>query len=166
MGQGWLSLPTGGVAALRARASGNSPSFYDHLADNFSAALNTGPIFQGIHQAVELDQRMYGLVTLTDAALALLSTPGDFIINPVMADMAVQVASAWGVTTHGALAIPAELKALHVGGPSSSRDAIVICERQSHSAEESLGDVAAREPDGSLIFALEGLLLKTIASLQ
>jgi len=161
----WLPLPAGGAVGLREKASGNSPSFYDHLADNFSAALNTGPIFQGIQQAVELDRRFYGLVTLTDAALALLSTPGDFIINPVMADMAVQVASAWGVTTHGALAIPAELEALHVGGPSSSRDAIVICERLDHSAEESLVNIAVRQPNGKLIFALEGLLLKTIARL-
>ncbi len=162
---GKLELPAGGVAALRERASGSTPSFYDHLADNFSAALNTGPIFQGIQQAVELEECFYGLVTLTDAALALLATPGDFIINPVLADMAVQVASAWGVTTHGVLAIPAELEALQVSRPTGHRDAVVICKRRSVSDEESLLDIAVREPDGQLVFALDGLLLKTIARL-
>jgi acyl transferase domain-containing protein/NAD(P)-dependent dehydrogenase (short-subunit alcohol dehydrogenase family) len=139
-----------------------SASFYSMLDEKFYRALKTGPVFRGVRATIEDGDTFYSLVTLTTQALAALEQPGEFVFNPVLADMAVQVAAAWAMIRHNAMEIPFEIGTLHVAGTISSEDAVVICKEIEITGEKSTMDVAVRNLDGSLIMTLNGLVLKTI----
>jgi hypothetical protein len=136
------------------------------LDQNFAHILRTGPVFRGIRATVEIDDLFLGAVTLTDDANALLEIPGQFVFNPVLADMAVQVVAVYAMQKHRVLAIPYELGSLHVGGPARGRSAIVVCRPHECTREATTVDLAVREPEGRLIFALDRLVLKTIERSQ
>ncbi|MBN2530162.1 MAG: acyltransferase domain-containing protein [Deltaproteobacteria bacterium] len=139
-----------------------SASFYGMLDEKFYRALKTGPVFRGVRATIEDGDMFYSTVTLTTQALAALEQPGNFVFNPVLADMAVQVAAAWAMIRHNAMEIPFEIGTLHVAGAIHSTDAVVICREIEITKEKSTMDVAVRNLDGSLIMTLNGLVLKTI----
>ncbi len=154
------------LKALDAAIEKTGPSFYNLLDEKFSHALKTGPIFRGIRSTTERGELFFGAVTLTDAAVWSFEVPGKFVVNPVLADMAVQVACAWAMITHDVMAIPFEIGRLHAAGETRERDAIVICRAKELGAEKTIVDVAVRELDGRLVFAMEDLVLSTIAGGQ
>jgi len=154
------------LKALRAAARTSTLPFYTLLDEKFSHALKTGPVFRGILATIEKGDYFYSLVTLTDEAVAQIEIPGRFVINPVLADMAVQVASAWSMQTHNVMAIPFEFGTLNVAGKTSGREAVVICRSIESTPEHMVVDVAVREPDGSLVFSVDRMVLKTIARLD
>ncbi|MBN2673273.1 MAG: KR domain-containing protein, partial [Deltaproteobacteria bacterium] len=139
-----------------------SASFYSMLDEKFYKALKTGPVFRGVRATLEDGDMFYSTVTMTTQALAALEQPGEFVFNPVLADMAVQVAAAWAMIRYNAMEIPFEIGTLHVAGTINSSDAVVICKEKEINAEKSTMDVAVRNLDGSLIMTLNGLVLKTI----
>ncbi len=150
--------------SLLSKASMDSaPSFYGMLDTKFSHALKTGPIFRGIGATLLRDERFLGAVTLTDDAVWSFEIPGEMVFNPVLADMAVQVACAWTMTTHNVMAIPFEIGRLHVAGESRARDAVVICRSRQMDAEKTIVDVAVRELDHRLVLTMDGLVLSTIS---
>ncbi|MDJ0762232.1 MAG: beta-ketoacyl synthase N-terminal-like domain-containing protein [Myxococcota bacterium] len=151
-------LKTLGLAAKDATAS-----FYSLLDGKFSHALKTGPIFRGVWSTVERKGQFFGAVRLTDAAMGALAVPGEFVFNPVLADMAVQVACAWAMITHNVMAIPNEIGQLHIENKTRVRDAIVICQKEQLSEDKTIVNVAVREPDHRLILTMDRLVLSTIA---
>ena len=140
--------------------------FYRYLDEKFSHALKTGPIFRGIVSTVEEDGIYYSLVSLTKDAVTSFELPGEFKFNPVLADMAVQVASAWNMKKLAVMAIPAEIESFNIFARSSSTDSVVICRAVEITPSQSTFDVAVYEKDGRLIFTMDKLLLKTIAGLS
>ncbi len=148
------------------RSKSEKNYFYDYLDEKFSHALKTGPIFRGIVSTVEDKGIYYSTVTLTKDAVASFAVPGEFKFNPVLADMAVQVASAWNMKKQDVMAIPAEIESFNVFGKTNSTDSIVVCRMVEMTPAQSTFDVAVFERDGSLIFTMEKLLLKTIAGLE
>jgi acyl transferase domain-containing protein/NAD(P)-dependent dehydrogenase (short-subunit alcohol dehydrogenase family) len=140
--------------------------FYSMLDQNFSHALDTGPIFRGILATLESNSCFHAYCTLTPDAAAITAVPGDFVINPVVADMAVQVASAWSMMTHKVMAIPFEIGTLHVADGSLKQDAVVICRAHESTPEQAVVDVAVRDLDGTLLFAFDKIILKTIARIE
>ena len=149
--------------SLREEGSSTGASFYNMLDSKFSGALKTGPVFRGLRAAMEKGDMFYSTVTITDEAAALLEVPGEFVFNPVLADMAVQVAAAWAMIRHDVMEIPFEIGALHVARDLSGRDAVVICRALEITAEQSVMDLAVRDLDGNLILGMERLVLKSIA---
>ncbi|MCP4678615.1 MAG: acyltransferase domain-containing protein [Deltaproteobacteria bacterium] len=154
------------LKALDAAIEKTGPSFYNLLDEKFSHALKTGPIFRGIRSTTERGGLFFGAVTLTDDAVWSFEVPGKFVVNPVLADMAVQVACAWAMINHDVMAIPFEIGRLHAAGETRERDAIVICRAKELGAEKTIVDVAVRELDGRLVLAMEDLVLSTIAGGQ
>ncbi len=149
--------------ALEAASVGAQASFYSLLDNKFSHALKTGPVFRGIRTTIERDDKFLGAVTLTDEAVWSFEIPGEFAFNPVLADMAVQVACAWAMIKYDVMAIPFEIGRLHVGGETRSPDAVVICRAVKIGPEKTIVDLAVREPDGRLVLAMDKLVLSTIA---
>ncbi|MCP4605616.1 MAG: acyltransferase domain-containing protein [Proteobacteria bacterium] len=149
--------------ALLASKERSGPPFYDFLDEHFSHALKTGPIFRGISATVERDDLFFGSVTLTDEAAWSFEIPGNFVFNPVLADMAVQVACALAMKKHRVMAIPFEIGRLHVAGETSNRDAIVICRPIDLGDEKTVVDLAIRELDGRLVLSMDRLVLSTIS---
>ena len=139
-----------------------SASFYSMLDEKFYRALKTGPVFRGVRATFEDGDMFYSTVTMTTQALAAMEQPGRFVFNPILADMAVQVAAAWAMIRYNAMEIPFEIGTLHVAGAINSEDAVVICREIDINKEKSTMDVAVRNLDGSLIMTLNGLVLKTI----
>ncbi len=160
-----LELDDKRLRKLRQVAAETEVPFYTTLDERFSHALDTGPVFRGITATLEESDRYYALTRLTDEAMAVAAVPGRFVINPVLADMAVQAASSWSMLRYDVMAIPFEIGALHVEGASASRDAVVICQELESSPETSVVNVVVRELDGRLIFAFDRLTLKAIAGL-
>ncbi|HPV20997.1 MAG TPA: polyketide synthase dehydratase domain-containing protein, partial [bacterium] len=103
---------------------------------------------------------------LTKDAVASFAIPGEFKFNPVLADMAVQVASAWNMKKQDVMAIPAEIESFNVFEKTSSTDSVVVCRMVDMTPAQATFDVAVFERDGKLIFTMEKLLLKTIAGLE
>ena len=153
-------------ALQAASGAAGEASFYSLLDRNFSSALRTGPVFRGIQSTVERGDRFLGLVTLTEEAAAMLEVPGGFEFNPVLADMAVQVACSWAMQTHQVMAIPAEVGEMDVESRSHARQAVVVCRALELSPEQTVVNVAVRELDGKLVFGLDRLVLKTIARIE
>jgi hypothetical protein len=141
-----------------------SASFYSLLDSKFYKALKTGPVFRGVRAVLEEGNIFYSLVTMTSQGCAALAMPGEFVFNPILADMAVQVAAAWAMQRHDAMEIPFEIASLQVAGQMNSLDALVICEEVSITDKESTINVAVRNTDGSLILTMDKLVLKTIMS--
>ncbi|MBN2715563.1 MAG: KR domain-containing protein, partial [Deltaproteobacteria bacterium] len=139
-----------------------SASFYSTLDEKFFKALKTGPVFRGVRATIEDGDMFYSTVTMTTQALAAMEQPGRFVFNPILADMAVQVAAAWAMIRCNAMEIPFEIGTLHVAGAINSEDAVVICKEIEITKAQSKMDVAVRNLDGSLIMTLNGLVLKTI----
>ncbi len=161
-----LDFTSEDLQALRDAKSQVGPSFYNLLDSKFSEGLSTGPIFRGLHATVERNGLFFGLVSLTDDALAMLETPGKFEFNPILADMAVQVTCTWAMVRHQVLAIPAEIDTLSVLGKTEQRDAVVICAARDINPEQTVVDIAVRELDNRLIMAVDRLVLKTILHLD
>ncbi|MFH1436567.1 MAG: KR domain-containing protein, partial [Pseudomonadota bacterium] len=148
---------------LRQIAGSARLPFYSYLDEKFSSSLKTGPVFRGIRATLEQGENFYALVELTQEARSLMAIPGEFVINPVLADMAVQVACAWGMKTHDVMAIPFEIGELHANGPTIEKDAVVVCRAHEKSADRFDLDVVVRRLDGSIVHVLEHLVLKSIA---
>ena len=138
-------------------------SFYGLLDQNFGKVLKTGPVFRGIQATVRSGDYFLGRVSLTDDAMALLQIPGKFVMNPVLADMAVQVVAAMAMQKHRVMAIPFEIGSLHIGGPTPGSEAIVICQTLDLTADETVVNLAVRDLEGQLIFAMDRLVCKAIA---
>ncbi len=139
-----------------------SASFYDLLDRKFFRALKTGPVFRGVRATLEDGDMFYSTVTLTSAAQAALAVPGEFVFNPVLADMAVQVAAAWVMLRHDVMEIPFEIGTLNAAGPLTGEDAVVICHKNRIADDESSMDVVVRNMDGSLVMTMTDLVLKAI----
>jgi NAD(P)-dependent dehydrogenase (short-subunit alcohol dehydrogenase family) len=153
------------LKALRSASYEAVAPFYTKLDSQFSKALKTGPIYRGIRATMEKDKLFYALVELTPEARALLETPGHFVLNPVLADMAVQVACAWSMQALDVMAIPFEFGHVHVGEAKTDCEAVVICRAMEMNREQTLEDVAVRSLDGRLIFSFNRVTLKTIADM-
>jgi malonyl CoA-acyl carrier protein transacylase/NAD(P)-dependent dehydrogenase (short-subunit alcohol dehydrogenase family) len=154
------------IKALRDAVSNGGSSFYHTLDQHFSHALKTGSVFRGIRSAKEIDGQFYSLVTLTEDAAASIAIPGEFVFNPVLADMAVQVAVVWHMQQLEVMAIPFGIDNLYVAGKTRARDAVVVCRRLEMNEDKAVVDLCVRELDGRLILAMDGLTLKTIARLE
>ena len=122
----WINFDISEIDKLF-RSKSEKNYFYDYLDEKFSHALKTGPIFRGIVSTVEDKGIYYSTVTLTKDAVASFAVPGEFKFNPVLADMAVQVASAWNMKKQDVMAIPAEIESFNVFGKTNSTDSIVVC---------------------------------------
>jgi NAD(P)-dependent dehydrogenase (short-subunit alcohol dehydrogenase family) len=154
------------VETLRAGVRNGGAAFYRRLDENFAHALKTGRVFRGIRSTAEIGDLYYSLVSLTDEAAASLEIPGEFVFNPVLADMAVQVAVSWHMQREDVIAIPFGIDNLYVADRTRERDAIVVCRRVEMKPEQSVVDLSVRELDGRLILAMDRLTLKTIARLD
>ena len=158
-----LSFTARDLLALHGAAQDAETPFYELLDREFRHALDTGPIFRGIRSTRHQDECFLSLVSLGDEAAALLAIPGEFVFNPVLADMAVQTGCAWAMITHRVMAIPWELGGVEVHGETQDREAVVICRAIQLSPKQSVLDITVREPDGRPVFQLDRLVLKTIA---
>jgi hypothetical protein len=136
---------------------------YTLLDDRFAPTLGLGPIFRGIRSTEHTGDRYLGLLSLTDEAMAALALPGRFAFQPVLADLAMQVAMSWALEEHGRLALPSALAGLHVLGPSREREAIVICKARDLRADRITVDLLLREPDMRPVLMLEQLVLSAVA---
>jgi hypothetical protein len=161
-----LDFTAAEVDTLRAAIQNGGAAFYRMLDENFAHALKTGRVFRGIRSTAEIDDLYYSLVSLTDEAAASLAIPGQFVFNPVLADMAVQVAVSWHMQRENVIAIPFGIDNLYVADRTRERDAIVVCRRVEMQPEQSVVDLSVRELDGRLILAMDRLTLKTIAHLD
>ena len=92
----------------------------------------------------------------------MFAVSGNFIINPVVADMAIQTAAAWRIERINIMAIPFGIGELKVFNQTSVRDAIVICKEHKITETESVMDIIVREINGKLIFTMDEVILKTI----
>jgi len=152
------------LLSLHGAAQQDQARFYTLLDEHFSHALASGPVFRGIRSTRQVGDRFLALVTLTHEAVAAVALPGDYRLNPVLADMAVQVAAAQAMLGHHVMAIPWEIEAVRIFGASREREAVVVCRARELGRERSVADLVVREPDGRPIFALDGLVLRTIAA--
>ncbi|MCK9522068.1 MAG: acyltransferase domain-containing protein [Proteobacteria bacterium] len=159
-----LKITKKDLATLTTQSYQKSADFYDLLDTRFYKALKTGPVFRGVRATMEKGDLFFSTVTMTSQADAVMETPGEFVFNPILADMAVQVAAAWAMMRHNTMEIPFEIGALQVAGVIQGRDAIVICREKEITAEQAIVDLAVRNPDGSLIMTMDNLVLKTIMS--
>jgi acyl transferase domain-containing protein/NAD(P)-dependent dehydrogenase (short-subunit alcohol dehydrogenase family)/acyl carrier protein len=162
----WIKFDGKKVMELFNSSKKEKSSFYNYLDEKFSHALKTGPIFRGIVSTVEDDEIYYSLVSLTKDAVTSFAVPGEFKFNPVLADMAVQVASAWNMKKQDVMAIPFEIEKFNVFADTTSSDSVVVSRIVKMTPEESTFDVAVFEKDGTLIFTMDKLTLKTIAGLE
>ncbi|MBW2276371.1 MAG: polyketide synthase dehydratase domain-containing protein [Deltaproteobacteria bacterium] len=151
---------------LRAAVHNGGAAFYERLDRDFSHALKTGRVFRGIRSTAELGDRYLSLVTLTEEAASSIEIPGEFVFNPVLADMAVQVAVAWNMQRLDVMAIPFGIDNLYVAGKTRQRDAVVVCREVEMNPEQTVVDLSVRELDGRLILSMDRLTLKTIARLD
>ncbi len=161
-----LEFSKADLKALTQASNNGGISFYTLLDETFSHALKTGPVFRGVQSVVERNGNFLGAVTLTDEALSVFELPGKLVFNPVLADMAVQIASAWAMEKKEVMAIPRTIGRLHVAGETRNRDAIVICRAKEISAEQITVDLAVRELDGRLIMTMDDLISRTISELK
>jgi NAD(P)-dependent dehydrogenase (short-subunit alcohol dehydrogenase family) len=161
-----LEFSKADLKALAAASSNGGISFYKMLDEKFSHALKTGPVFRGVKSVVERNGDFFGAVTLTDEALSVFEFQGKLVFNPVLADMAVQIASAWAMEKKEVMAIPRTIGRLHVAGETRNRDAVVICRAKEITAEQITVDLAVRELDGRLIMTMDDLTSKTISELK
>ncbi|MFO7736750.1 MAG: KR domain-containing protein, partial [bacterium] len=154
------------IKILENEAAKEGVPFYKMLDEKFSGALKTGSVFRGICSVTQNKNFYTGLVSLTKDALAAFETPGNFRIHPVLADMAVQVASSWAMTSFDVMAIPFKIDLLSIYEQSGERDYIVVCDSVNMRKEESKFNVAVFEKNGKKLFAFTGLTLKSIAGVE
>ncbi|MDC7125631.1 MAG: SDR family NAD(P)-dependent oxidoreductase, partial [Spirochaetales bacterium] len=150
--------------SLREEAKESKASFYTKLDEGHSAALKTGPVFRGVCSAFEKDNIFYSLLRLTDDAKKIFAVPGDFIINPVMADMAIQAGAAWGMLRYDVMAIPYSIGELKVYKAPETAETIAVCREIDINPDEAKMDIIVREPDGKLVFTMREVVLKTISA--
>ena len=162
----WIDVDTKIVKKLSDPSKVEKSSFYSFLDEKFSHALKTGPIFRGIVSVFEEGDIYYSLVSMTRDALQSFKHPGEFKFNPVLADMAVQVASAWNMTKNNVMAIPFSIESFNVFSNSGAQDYLVVCKKNMMEKAEAEFDVAVYEKDGTLVFTMDKLVLKTIAGLD
>lgn len=148
---------------LREATGTQKDTFYSKLDESFSDSLITGPVFRGVKSTIEKDGVFYGLLRLTDDAMRMFAVPGDFVINPVVADMAIQTGAAWGMIRHNVMAIPFGIGELRIYKPTASRDAVAVCREIEITPEEAKMDIIVRELDGSIVFTMSEVILKTIS---
>ena len=157
-------IPTFSKKDLNSLAkSGKKASFYTYLDENFSDALNTGPVFRGICTTAEIDKKYLALVSMTRDSLASFPMDSDFVFNPVLADIAVQAASSWSMQKYEVMAIPYEIKTIEVHKQSTDRDFVIVCHADTMSDDTSLFDVTVYEKSGAPVFTLHKMMLKSIA---
>jgi hypothetical protein len=161
-----LEFSKADLKALTTAAGNGRISFYNMLDEKFAHALKTGPVFRGVKSVVERNGSFFGAVTLSDEALSVFELPGKLVFNPVLADMAVQIASAWAMEKKEVMAIPRTIGRLHVAGETRNRDAVVICKAREITAEQITVDLAVRELDGRLIMTMDELVSATISDLK
>jgi hypothetical protein len=135
---------------------------YTLLDERFAPAVGLGPIFRGIRSTRHTGDRFLGLVSLADEAVAALALPGDFAFQPVLCDLAIQVAMAWALEEHERLVLPRALGCLRVFGRSREREAVVVCKTCDLRAGRVTLDLVLREPDGRLLLALDRLTLAAV----
>jgi malonyl CoA-acyl carrier protein transacylase len=135
---------------------------YTMLEERFAPTLGLGPIFRGIRSTRHTGDRYLGLVSLADEAMAALALPGAFAFQPVLADLAMQVAMSWALEEHQRLVLPTALQGLHVLGPSREREGVVVCKARHLSDEHIAVDLVVREPDHRPVLLLEQLELRAV----
>ena len=138
-------------------------SFYTRLDETHSDSLITGPIFRGVKSTMEKDGIFYALLRLTDDAMRMFAVPGDFVIHPVMADMAIQAGAAWSMLRYSVMAIPYSIGELRVYKATETREAVAVCREIEISPEEAKMDIIVRETDGKVVFSMTETVLKTIS---
>ena len=136
---------------------------YTMLDDRFAPTLGLGPIFRGIRSTRHTGDRYLGLVSLADESMAALALPGAFAFQPVLADLAIQVAMSWALEEHQRLALPTSLAGLHVLGSSREREAVIVCKARDLSDTHIAVDLVVREPDMRPVLVLEQLELRAVA---
>ena len=143
-------------------AKENTTPFYSKLDKQFPHILSSGPIFRGVKATIEEKGLYYSYLELTDEAIKMFEISGKFIINPVVADMAIQTAAAWGIERIDVMAIPFGIGKLNVLNKATGREAIVICKE--HKIEENRAemDLVVREIDGKVLFTMDNVVLKTM----
>ncbi len=135
---------------------------YTLLEERFAPTLALGPIFRGIRSTLHTGDRYIGLISLTDEAMAALSLPGAFAFQPVLADLAIQVAMSWALEEHQRLVLPTALEGLHVLGRSREREAVVVCKARDLSTDRITVDLVVREPDTRPLLVIEELALAAV----
>ena len=140
----------------------NKAPFYTKLDKQFPHILKSGAVFRGVKSTLERKGLFYSLIRLTNEAIKMFETTGEFTIHPVVADMAIQTAAAWGIERIDVMAIPFGIGKLNVFNKTTGRDAIVICKEHKITETESKMDIVVRETNGKLIFTMDEVILKTI----
>ena len=136
---------------------------YTLLQERFAPILGLGPIFRGIRSTLHVGDRFLGLVSLADEAVAALALPGAFAFQPVLAEVALQVAMTWALEEHDRLALPHAIGAIRILEPSREREAVVVCKARELSSDRFGVDLVLREPDGRPLLALDELVLQALA---
>ncbi|MBK8806376.1 MAG: SDR family NAD(P)-dependent oxidoreductase [Bacteroidales bacterium] len=140
-------------------------AFYEKLDAHFSHVLKSGPIFRGAKAVLKDKNLFYGHIYLTDDAVKMFALQGKCKMNPIVADMAIQVAAAWGILDLHVMAIPYEFGEIHIYNPTTLRDAVVICEAIKQEKEEALLHITVRDWEGKAIIAMRNVTLKTIPNI-
>jgi hypothetical protein len=135
---------------------------YTMLEERFAPTLGLGPIFRGIRSTRHTGDRYLGLISLADEAMAALALPGAFAFQPVLADLAMQVAMSWALEEHQRLVLPTALEGLHVLGTSREREGVVVCQARHLSDDHIVVDLVVREPDHRPVLLLEQLELRAV----
>ncbi|MFH1468509.1 MAG: polyketide synthase dehydratase domain-containing protein [Pseudomonadota bacterium] len=152
------------LLGLHEAAQEAEPAAYTLLDERFAPTLGLGPIFRGIRSTRHTGDRFLGLVSLSDEALAALALPGEFAFQPVLCDLAMQVAMAWALAEHEQLVMPRSLASLRILGTSREREAVVVCKARDLRSARIVVDLVLREPDGSPLLVLEELSLGAVAA--
>ncbi len=152
------------VKELNKLAKENTAPFYSRLDKEFSGALKSGPIFRGVLSTLDKGKNLYSLLEFTEEAADLFELSGDFLINPVIADMAVQALAAFAMQAENVMSIPYELEELQILNKSTDKKIVIVCENAILSDDETKADVyALEEQSGKALFLMKGLVLKAIA---
>ncbi len=154
------------IKQLAKEAQSAEVTFYQLLDSHFSSSLKTGPIFRGIKALTFDNDSCLALMVLTESARALINLPSEMVIDPVMADMAVQAAAAWVMQVKNVMAVPYEFGLMQSHAPVSTKEAICILKLYQMDIDGATMDVAVREPGGRLLFTIDKLVLKTIGQAE
>jgi NAD(P)-dependent dehydrogenase (short-subunit alcohol dehydrogenase family) len=155
------------VTTLRARSGkGEGTAFYTLLDDAFRDALSTGPIFRGLKATVNDEDRCVGLIEITPAAAEQFLDEPELLFDPIVSDMAVQVASSWAMERLMVMAIPAEVERVEVLGTLAGPEALVCCSLHSMDEDRTVVDLVIRDLDGAPRYAMKRLTLRSIARFE
>ena len=107
-----------------------------------------------------------GLVEVTPEARTVFSADSKILFNPVVSDMAVQVASSWAMERLMVMAIPSSVDRVEMLANLQGDRALVCCRLVSMDEEKTVVDITVREMDSTPCYAMKALTLRSIARIE